>query len=75
MGGVVPLGYRVEERALRIVEDHAAIVRSVFRRYLEARSVVRLKQQLDAESFRISGPHRWCRPLDRRRTVQSGTCL
>ena len=27
MGGVVPLGYRVEDRALHIVEDHAEIVR------------------------------------------------
>jgi site-specific DNA recombinase len=53
MGGVVPLGYRVEDRALHVVEDHAAIVRSLFRRYLEAGSVVRLKQQLDAEGFRI----------------------
>jgi site-specific DNA recombinase len=35
MGGVVPLGYRVEDRALHIVEDHAEIVRSLFRRYLE----------------------------------------
>ena len=53
MGGVVPLGYRVEDRALHIIEDHAAIVRSLYRRYLEAGSVVRLKQQLDAESFRL----------------------
>jgi site-specific DNA recombinase len=53
MGGVVPLGYRVEARALHIVDDHAAIVRSLFRRYLEAGSVVRLKQQLDAEDFRL----------------------
>jgi DNA invertase Pin-like site-specific DNA recombinase len=53
MGGVVPLGYRVEDRALHVVEDHAAIVRSLFRRYLEAGSVVCLKQQLDAEGFRI----------------------
>jgi site-specific DNA recombinase len=53
MGGVVPLGYRVEDRALHVVEDHAEIVRSLFRRYLEAGSVVRLKQQLDAEGFRI----------------------
>jgi hypothetical protein len=30
MGGMVPLGYRVEDRALRIVDDHAAIVRSCF---------------------------------------------
>ncbi len=53
MGGVVPLGYRAEDRALRIVEDHAEIVRSLFRRYLGAGSVVRLKQQLDAEEVRI----------------------
>ena len=53
MGGVVPLGYRVENRVLHIIEDHAAIVRSLFRRYLEAGSVVRLKQQLDAEGLRI----------------------
>jgi site-specific DNA recombinase len=53
MGGVVPLGYRVQDRALHIVENHAEIVRYVFRRYLEAGSVVRLKQRLDAEGFRI----------------------
>jgi site-specific DNA recombinase len=53
MGGVVPLGYRVEDRALQIVEDHAEVVRSLFRRYLEAGSVVRLKQQLDADGVRI----------------------
>jgi site-specific DNA recombinase len=53
MGGVVPLGYRVEERALHTVDDHAEIVRSLFRRYLGAGSVVRLKQRLDAEGFRL----------------------
>jgi site-specific DNA recombinase len=53
MGGVVPLGYRVEDRALHIFEDHAEIVRSLFRRYLEAGSVVRLKQQLDADGVRV----------------------
>src|ERR1700733_12251639 len=53
MGGVVPLGYQVEDRALFFVEDHAEIVRSLFRRYLKAGSVARLKQQLDAEGFRI----------------------
>jgi site-specific DNA recombinase len=53
MGGVVPLGYRVEERALHVIDDHAPIVRSLFRRYLEAGSVVRLKQLLDAQDLRI----------------------
>jgi site-specific DNA recombinase len=53
MGGIVPLGYRVADRALHVVDDHADIVRSLFRRYLETGSVVRLKQQLDAENVRI----------------------
>jgi DNA invertase Pin-like site-specific DNA recombinase len=53
MGGAVPLGYRVEDRALHIVEHHAEIVRFLFKRYLATGSVVRLKQQLDAENIRI----------------------
>ena len=43
MGGIVPLGYRVESRALHIVEEHAALVRTIFRRYLELGAVVPLK--------------------------------
>ncbi len=53
MGGVVPLGYRAEERALHIVEEHAALVRDLFRRYLELGSVARLQDKLDAENFRL----------------------
>ena len=52
MGGAVPLGYRVEDRALHVVEDEAEFVRSLFRRYLELGSVVRLKTALDAENIR-----------------------
>jgi site-specific DNA recombinase len=48
MGGVVPLGYRVEDRALHIVEDHAEIVRSLFRRYLEAVGRIAHKGQVHA---------------------------
>ena len=53
MGGVVPLGYRVEDRALHVVEQHSEVVRNLFRRYLAAGSVVRLKQQFDDEGFRV----------------------
>src|SRR5277367_5607139 len=42
MGGVVPLGYRVENRALHVVEEHAELVRDLFQRYLETGSVVQL---------------------------------
>ena len=53
MGGVVPLGYRVENRALHVVEEHAAFVLDLFRRYLEIGSVVRLKAALDQENVRL----------------------
>ena len=53
MGGIVPLGYRVENRALHVVEEHAAFVRRLFRRYLEVGSVVRLKAILDREDVRL----------------------
>jgi site-specific DNA recombinase len=53
MGGAVPFGYRVESRALHIVEEHAEFVRDVFRRYLEVGSVVRLKIVLDGENVRV----------------------
>src|ERR1700678_1658346 len=53
MGGVVPLGYRVENRALHVVAEHAASVRDFYRRYLEIGSVVRLKAVLDHEDARL----------------------
>ena len=49
MGGAVPLGYRVENRALHAIDREAEFVRTLFRRYLELGSVVRLKEALDAE--------------------------
>ena len=53
MGGVVPLGYRVENRALHVVDEHADLVRGIFRRYLEIGAVVRLKEALDEENVRL----------------------
>jgi site-specific DNA recombinase len=52
MGGAVPLGYRVENRALHVVEEEAEFVRDLFRRYLDLGSVVRLKAALDGEGGR-----------------------
>jgi len=51
-GSVVPLGYRVENRALHVVEEHAASSEISIRRYLEIGSVVRLKAILDQEDAR-----------------------
>jgi DNA invertase Pin-like site-specific DNA recombinase len=52
MGGTVPLGYRVENRALHVVEEHAAFVRDLFRRYLEEGSIVSLEHTLNRENVR-----------------------
>src|SRR5208282_1232246 len=61
MGGVVPLGYRVDNRALHVVEDHAAFVRDLFRRYLEIGSVVQLRPRRRRPSRRrrahLDPPH------------------
>ncbi len=46
MGGVVPLGYRVEARKLRVDEAEAETVRLIFRRYLELGSLPALQRDL-----------------------------
>jgi site-specific DNA recombinase len=48
-GGVPPLGYRVQDHKLVIVDSEAEIVRSVFRRYAELGSVRLLKAELEAQ--------------------------
>ena len=39
MGGVVPLGYRVEDRKLLVDDEEAGTVRYLFNRYIELKSV------------------------------------
>ncbi len=53
MGGNPPLGYEPEGRTLAIVEDHAALIRGIYRRYLEIGNVRLLKQQLDDEGLLV----------------------
>jgi site-specific DNA recombinase len=64
MGGVVPLGYRVESRALHIVEEHAENIRMIYARYLELGAVSALKVNLDNAGIlipeRIDGAGRSC---------------
>ena len=51
MGGVPPLGYRVQDRKLVIVDSEAEIVRLIFRRYAELGSVRWLKDELEAQGI------------------------
>src|SRR5215472_2859934 len=48
MGGVPPLGYRIEDRKLVIVDSEAEILRSIFRRYTQLGLVRLLKEELEA---------------------------
>ena len=47
MGGVPPLGYRVQDRKLVIIDSEAELVRSIFRRYAELGSVRLLRAELE----------------------------
>jgi len=52
MGGVPPLGYRVRDRKLVIVDSEAEVVRSIFCRYTELDSVRLLKDELEARRLK-----------------------
>jgi site-specific DNA recombinase len=52
MGGTPPLGYRPDGRSLTIVEEHAELIRNLFRRYLELCNVRLLAESLQAEGIR-----------------------
>ena len=52
MGGLVPLGYDLKDRALVINEPEADTVRTLFRLYRELGTVRRLKEELDRRGLR-----------------------
>jgi site-specific DNA recombinase len=52
MGGLPPLGYRPNGRSLTIVEEHAGLVRQIYRRYLELGTVRLLSDALNNEAVR-----------------------
>jgi DNA invertase Pin-like site-specific DNA recombinase len=52
MGGLVPLGYDVEERALQINVDEAKLVRHLYHRYLELGTVTELYRDAKSKGLR-----------------------
>ena len=75
MGGVPPLGYRVEDRKLVIIDGEAEIVRTTFRRYTELGSVRLLKDELEDQGIKsksrtsASGRLIGCKPFSRVRST------
>jgi site-specific DNA recombinase len=57
MGGVVPLGYRVENRKLLVVPDDAATVKMIFGRYLDLGSIPALLAELNVKGIRTRLRH------------------
>jgi site-specific DNA recombinase len=64
VGGVVPLGYRVEHRKLVVDEDEAGTVRLIFDRYLSAGSMLALMRELNERGI-----------LTRKRRLSSGKII
>ncbi len=52
MGGIVPFGYRVEDRKLVIEDTEAETVRSIFRRYRDLGSIPMLIRELHADGIK-----------------------
>jgi DNA invertase Pin-like site-specific DNA recombinase len=48
-GGVVPLGYKVENKQLIVEPAEAALVRRIFQRYVTLRSITKVLRELDAD--------------------------
>jgi site-specific DNA recombinase len=61
MGGLVPFGYRVDSRRLVIREDEAAIVRTIFERFLKLGSATLLAKELGEQNLRT----RSGKPIDK----------
>ena len=52
VGGNLPLGYKMKDGKIAVVEEEAELVRSIFRRYLELGSVNELVRDLRERSIR-----------------------
>lgn len=52
MGGVLPLGYDVDNRKLVINKAEAKVVRHMFERFVALRSVCQLSRELDHDGYR-----------------------
>ncbi|QNE32988.1 recombinase family protein [Sphingomonas sp. NBWT7] len=53
MGGTPPLGYKPDGRSLAIVDEHAAIIRHIFTRYLALGNVRQLEAELKAQKIMV----------------------
>jgi len=59
MGGMVPLGYRVQDRKLVVVDEEAETVRRIYRRYLDLQSPKQIAIELNARGCKTKRGRPW----------------
>lgn len=60
MGGTVPHGYKLENKKIYIYPKEAEEVKYIFESYLQAPSIMKLKEKLKAEGYKTRGGKFWC---------------
>ena len=60
-GGRVPMGYRVENKKLTIVEEEARIIQRIFQRFIEVQSPALIAQELNKDGIRTKQGRIWDR--------------
>ena len=63
MGGVVPLGYRVESRKLLVIDAEAVLVKRIFRALVKSRSTTELVKELAAEGLTTKSGRRFSKQM------------
>ena len=62
VGGSVPMGYRVENKKLTIVEEEARIIQRIFQRFIEIQSPTLIAQELNKDGIRTKQGKAWDKP-------------
>lgn len=52
MGGTVPLGYDAKDKKLVINEEEAEVVKHIFKRFIELKSIAQLTKELNNQGYR-----------------------
>ncbi|MBD0392276.1 recombinase family protein, partial [Wolbachia endosymbiont of Pentalonia nigronervosa] len=53
MGGAVPLGYDAKEKKLIINEEEAKVVKHIFERFIELKSVAAVAKEINRQGYRV----------------------
>ena len=61
MGGSVPLGYRVENRALQIAPEEAELVQRIFEQFIAEKSTTKIVKELNEQGIQTKRKKAFCK--------------